>query len=601
MDMDDQDYWDDLERQGKLLHSRLKELFESGQVRLHTDPLRIPNTPEAKLAQYLHLLQTRHHLFRVPSNDEEKARRNRVIRAFCIKPENFPERFFEARRERDLKLGLGQVQLSGNRQQQLIDAIVTDQQKRLKQWVKFLNSPEANFPIWFRFYVLSNIVKIREYDTKNESFPRRTPKSSTANFPELNKQVISDMFRYITDPEFVTQKQTERAQKFLRLENRDSYEDLPPVDANFARLYEFFTKDFLLDVMDSRRVLTDGKWETFERDSLGTEVASVLSGHNTGWCSANFGQAQDQLRKGDVYIYFTADVNLEFKIPRILIRMEDERVKEVRGRLPDQEIEPELVEIANERLELLNGGNRYFRVVQDMNRLTDVIARDDKGERLTREDLIFIYQIEKPIIGFGTKVDPRLPALRETRDARKDLAYIFGCLPENVALTPLELTQTTEVCGFSIDHKTKLDEIEYKRVVAVAGNVNLERIGTSFPSLTFVSGDLRLKLPHENISIVRGLIQYVNANEGLPNLVLVGGSAMFSSTKGEFPKLEHIGGSLHATHSRTSFPSLRKIEGDARLDGAKIEWLPDELIVGGDIIGAVPPTRSAFSQRLEPR
>lgn len=595
MDTDAQEYWQDLQRQGELLHSRLGELFESKAVRLHTSALRIPNTPEAKLAQYLHLLQTRHPLFTLGTDQHYKLRRNRAIAKFCIQSDDFPEKFFESWITRNNEVGLGLDQLTDRKRKQLKDAIITGQQKRLKQWIKYINAESSGYPIWFRFYVLSNIVKLKEYDTKKGKFPRRSS-SSTSNFPELNPDVIADIYRHITDPEFHSAKKIDLSRQYFKMETRDQHSELPPMDANFARLYEFWTHDFLRRVTDKDLDETSGVWIKYEQGDFAQDVTRSVSGYNTGWCVANFGQSDLFLKHGDIFIYYTPISTGEVVVPRLIIRMENQTVIEVRGRGQHQEIEPQLLEIAKEKLLELPGGDQYFGRVADMNQLTEIVLKDQEGQILTREDLTFLYEIEKPITSFGMKRDPRIESLLNSRDPQKDLAFLFACEPEQVALSPEDINFETVVCRFNIDRKTPLELDSYPNVIAVVGEANFERMPNRFPKVTFVSGSAQPGNHMSELCVVGDRLIFSNSYRGLEHLIKVGSSALLSSSKGDFPNLESVGGDLIANYSAASFPALRHVGGDLRIEGNRIDWLAEDLVVEGRIFGKMPMTKSQFQE-----
>lgn|GEM_PF-6124385 len=594
MDTDEPQYWEDLEQQAALLHERLRELFESKPVRFLTDPLKIPNTPEAKLAQYLHLLQTRHPLFALDKSKQGKMRRDRALQNFCIQRKQFPESYFDNWIKRKNEEGIGVISLSEKQRKVLMDSINTDQLKRLKQWVKHLNG-DSGYPIWFRYFVLSNIVKLKEFDTKNAKFPRRS-KSSTANFPELNPAVVRDIYRHITDPEFHQEKKRALAKQYFHMETRDSHSELPESDSNFAKLYEFWTHDFLRRVTSDDLDKTEGQWRHFDGPHLTNELTKSISGYNTGWCTANMGQSSMFLTHGEIWVYYTPLATGEIVVPRISISLDGNRVREVRGIANNQSIEDQLLEVTHAKLKELPGGSIYFRTVDDTRTLTEIVNKIKDGEVLSRQDLSILYEIEKPLKSFGMRRDPRIANAISTRDMRNDLAFLFGCEPEEVALYPGQLNSDTVVCVFDVNRKTELALDQYPNVFAIVGDANFERMSNRFPNVAFVSGNAVPGGYMDKLTIVGGTLSYTNSRRSLENLTKVGGSALLSSTHCEFPALERVGESLTLNYSSSTFPSLKYVGGRASFEGARIDWLPEDLVIAGSINGNYPTKKVPFTQ-----
>jgi hypothetical protein len=73
-----------------------------------------------------------------------------------------------------------------------------------------------------------------------------------------------------------------------------------------------------------------------------------LNGYRTGWCTAT-GSAPYQLQAGDFYVFYSTNRKGEDKVPRIAIRMEGDRVAEIRGIDAQQELEQDLVETMEEK------------------------------------------------------------------------------------------------------------------------------------------------------------------------------------------------------------------------------------------------------------
>ena len=104
-------------------------------------------------------------------------------------------------------------------------------------------------------------------------------------------------------------------------------------------------------------------------------LVKSLRGYNTGWCTAGESTAQTQLSNGDFYVYYTLDENDEYKIPRIAIRMEYDEIAEIRGIAQDQNLEPEMEEVVEEKIKDFPDKEEYYKKVSDMKKLTSVYKK----------------------------------------------------------------------------------------------------------------------------------------------------------------------------------------------------------------------------------
>jgi len=88
-----------------------------------------------------------------------------------------------------------------------------------------------------------------------------------------------------------------------------------------------------------------------------------------------------------------------------------------------------------------------------MKRLTEIDARVKMDRKLNKEDLVFLYEIDLKIEGFGYERDPRIAEIREGRNTEEDMQIIFECTKEQIAHNTDELNENTKtyVGEFSVD------------------------------------------------------------------------------------------------------------------------------------------------------
>ncbi|TSC56745.1 MAG: hypothetical protein G01um101418_595 [Parcubacteria group bacterium Gr01-1014_18] len=125
-------------------------------------------------------------------------------------------------------------------------------------------------------------------------------------------------------------------------------------------------------------------------------------------------------------------------IPRAAIRMENGEIAEVRGIASEQNLDPYIGSVVDQKLGEFADGKGYQKKSEDMKRLTEIDRREKNGESLTKEDLKFLYEIESKIEGFGYEKDPRIEEILGYRDVRSDLVLSTGYSPEQISMTEEE-------------------------------------------------------------------------------------------------------------------------------------------------------------------
>src|SRR5690606_35942613 len=66
------------------------------------------------------------------------------------------------------------------------------------------------------------------------------------------------------------------------------------------------------------------------------------------------------------------------------------------------------------------------------------------GAPLDASELVFLYEVDSPIQGFGYSRDPRIEELRNQRNPELDMPVVFGCEPSQIAHNLGELRPDTK-------------------------------------------------------------------------------------------------------------------------------------------------------------
>ncbi len=325
----------------------------------------------------------------------------------------------------------------------LIEEKAEIQRKTLTGWLDGLQEHADENPMWFRYLAVRHLQKMGTLDKEKARYSRRSTKT-IAPFPEFNFEAVGLTRRWLTkgvDPkdELVDsrQKEVEKA-----LNKKD-----------FSKLYAIAQIETAGRL---NRETTEGEWKKYDQGSDYLKLEGDLKGKGTGWCTAE-GSAEEQLKNGDFYVYYSFGKDGKPTEPRTAIRMEEGKVAEIRGVNTRQELEPELIDIAQEKYHDLPGGESFDKKSEDVGHLNEIYYKTFKIEKaedgteqksllnpdLSKDDLAFLYEIKQPIDSFGYDKHPRIKEILDARDTEADMPGALGCEPEQIARTVKEINDDT--------------------------------------------------------------------------------------------------------------------------------------------------------------
>lgn len=291
------------------------------------------------------------------------------------------------------------------------------QRKTLTSWFDYLQQNDVKYPMWFRYYIVRSLGKMGTLDKEKGTYSTRTP-TTVAPFPELNSEALGWVYEKL---EATANQKNRVPEENKQLETLIKAKDFP-------KLYAFAQIETAGNL---NRESIEGQWRRYNKASDYHVLEGDLKGKGTGWCTAE--SAQGQLQGGDFYVYYSKGADGRYTEPRVAIRMESDHVAEVRGVNPRQELEPGLLNIAQTQYHQLPGGEAFDKKTNDMRRITTLTKIQVDGQQFTKEDLIFLYEINGTIEGFGYEKDPRIAQLRKQRIPEEDMSIIFSCRRGQIA------------------------------------------------------------------------------------------------------------------------------------------------------------------------
>jgi hypothetical protein len=431
-----------------------------------------PSTKEERIETYLDRLED---FFKDPEKFEHL--KYKILQKYTTRFEEIPESYWKSQEEEMRKRGEGGDWLRANLEQKLemrqkhAEAVLADQTASLEQWLDYFSLSDSNYiPKEVKYWIFRNVANLKELvkietqnpdGTKEEriEFPKRS-KGTVSPFPDLNQEALS----YIIDAiikklkeekiEFEHDIQPQEQEEFRKFLNKE----------DFAKLYAW-ANEHMSPIPKHLLPITEGQWIKYEQGSDPKKLVETIRGRGTGWCTAGENTAKNQLETGDFYIYYSIDDDGVPTMPRIAIRMEGKNkiAENPRGIAYKQNLDSYIGEVLENKLkEFGQVGETYKKQSADMKMMTEIEKKSKANQELTKEDLIFLYEINEKIEGFGYERDPRIAEIRGQRNIKEDAPKVLDCKPEEIATNENEITENTKAyIGklFPCIFKTNIDQI----------------------------------------------------------------------------------------------------------------------------------------------
>ena len=341
--------------------------------------------------------------------------------------EDIPESYWKQQEQILRDNGQGR-ELSRDEKEILAEDLIEKQRESITSWTNYLSDKNCPYPLWFKVYAFDGISKMSNALNLDDADYNRRDNTTVLSFPKLNAEILAKVYRQINNFYGVDKED------WLK-ENSDDEKLVSLVkSANFPKLYAKELVDTKVILKTPERTEdVHGDWFEYK---LGDEeeIASLAEG--THWCVVDPNVARHYLEYGD-YGHSsnkgtdeTSSSNAKFIIFRLedpnspgvfasngsaSIRLDpDGMVAEVSGLGEGQAIEDALVPIVKEKTLSLPGGEKYLQKFDDKQALIRLDKKMEKGQDLTKEELSFLYELDRPIATLDTYniEDPRIPELK---------------------------------------------------------------------------------------------------------------------------------------------------------------------------------------------
>ena len=358
--------------------------------------------------------------------------------------EDIPEAYWKQQEQILRDNGQGR-ELSRREKEILAEDLIDKQRQSITSWANYLSDKNCPYPLWFKVYAFDGISKMSNTLNLDDADYNRRDNTTALSFPKLNAEILAKVYRQINDFYGVDKE------NWLAQHSDDEKLVSLVKSANFPKLYA-------KELVDTKVILkTPERTEDIHGDwfeyKLGDEeeIASLAEG--TRWCVVDPNVAHNYLAYGhysnpeeedddydqdyeDDEDWEDDDIKVEDPEAKFIIfRLEDPntpgvfasngsasirldpdgKVAEVSGLNEGQAVEDALVPIVKEKALSLPGGEEYLQKFEDKQALIRLDKKMEKGEDLTKEELSFLYELDRPIATLDTynEEDPRIPELKE--------------------------------------------------------------------------------------------------------------------------------------------------------------------------------------------
>ena len=298
------------------------------------------------------------------------------------------------------------------------EKIIAEQKKRLGEWIDYLTDDSARYPMWAKYWIFQQMLKIGTYDEMSGKYTKRT-KETTKPFIEANPAAIAQCIETIQNLLGEKNKNTQQIRKIIG-------------SLSFGKMYDEYVKKNKKNIKTN-----EGIWVKYNQGSEeeAKKLCNSLQGYDTPWCTASESMAISQVcgdicypGGGDFYVYYTLDENGEYKVPRIAMRLVGHtRIGEIRGIEEHQNLEEEMLDILEAKLKEMtfleeSGVKENLKIVNDLRYLVSTIKEKTKKEiPLTPQETIDLYTKK---YGFGWEQDPLVEKIIEQRRFRDDYKFL---------------------------------------------------------------------------------------------------------------------------------------------------------------------------------
>ena len=311
--------------------------------------------------------------------------------------------------------GLPPIEYTESEMNKDYERLRQDQVDSINSWTEYLSNKEVSFPTWFKIYTFNSVIKMGRYNQLDGKYENRD-KSTIAPYPKVSPAALALTLDAVND--FFGQ---DKEKWFTEHTDNDQLNAIVK-SGNFGKIYTHFFKETYKPIPTPERTEDiKGEWFDFYPGQE-TELAEAAQG--TPWCIAsehqgayylktNLNIANNKARFKLFKLENESSVDGMSKTACASIRFNTEgKVDEISGLKNGdrQTIEDSLIPIVEQEVLKypLNPEKHFKEKFRDKKELIRLQDKAKKGEEITLDEYVFLYEKNREIFTLDTYKGPDL-------------------------------------------------------------------------------------------------------------------------------------------------------------------------------------------------
>ena len=458
--------------------ARHKEIVDSSFDKARKKGEKLPGKNNER-RNYAYLSRLENLVDKYGNDLEKKLWQASVKDNLLIDYNNIPDSYWQSKKQELRDNGYGAIELTEEYKHELFNKEREIQKESLEKWVNYLGDEHSPYPLWFKIYAWDGMTKMGKYDKSKGKYATRN-ETTVAPYPNPDAEVLGGVF------EVINRYYGNNERKFYTEEGERNIELERVVQSgSFAKIYNAIEHD-IAPIIEPPEKAEDvhGKWIEY---GIGEEDDIAIAAKGTGWCVASPSVGRHYLEYGtygqddewdDDNELSDEESSVESKF--ILFHLEDPttgrlsknavasirldpngQVAEISGLKEGQALNDSLVDVVAEKVKTLPGGEKFLEAFADKQELIRLDRKMQNNENLTKEELEFIYEINRRIHTLDTynSYDPRVDELKQ----EYGIKYALNAgIDVNDLVPRLDSFDVAEELDTLIEHNANINDLVSK-------------------------------------------------------------------------------------------------------------------------------------------
>jgi len=176
---------------GEKFLDKLYQNLHTSDIVMHTKEK--SDSKEEKIKKYMDRLNKVHD---IASRNEHSMELLKKLYYDKYVIKKLPESYIELQQRIYRERGYGDIEIKDDIYNKMLEDVQNGLKKSLSNWLDYLNSDEASYPMWFRYYAFQGMLKLGQFDKEKGEFTKRT-KETASDFIDINREALAKCYDII--------------------------------------------------------------------------------------------------------------------------------------------------------------------------------------------------------------------------------------------------------------------------------------------------------------------------------------------------------------------------------------------------------------------